>query len=195
MGRLTLNHFWNLRAELDDAIIEKDYDKIKEVKAKYKSWLEDDNGYSRIFTCYNTAFATDGERQKHNVLNANSILKNIEDFEKKYIEGKPVSIKMKFPYSSPFLAGEIWVLRAMYDKFLVQGKKLNQDAWKVQQNMILGQVLQDRLMALMYREQTSVYYEAIMPMFEEVKEGYTATYGKSQSKINYLQIAEDFFEK
>ena len=40
MKNFTLNELWDLRAELDDAIISKDYDRIKAVKVKYQNLIE-----------------------------------------------------------------------------------------------------------------------------------------------------------
>jgi len=191
----TLSKFWNLRAELDKAVVNKDCHKITEVKAKYKDFMENETGYSQAYTCYNTGFYTDQERYDHNIKNLNSILKNIEAFERKYVLGEKASLKIKLPFGAPFLAADIWVLRAMYDKFLVQSKKLAQEDWQVQQNMILGQVVKDRLMTLMYMQPTEGFRDVITPMLNEVVDGYKQAYGRAEPKLHYLQIAEDFLER
>lgn len=95
MKDFTLNKLWDLRAELDNAIINKDYDRIKAVKVKYQNLIEGEKWFSHAFICYNYGFYTDGERGSHNYLNINSILRNIEDFERKYIDNEQVSVKLK----------------------------------------------------------------------------------------------------
>ena len=191
MKNFTLNKLWDLRAELDKAIADKEYDKIKVVKVKYQNLVEGEKWFSRAFICYNHAFWSDGERQNHNVLNVNSILINIENFERKYIDGEDVSVKLKTPLKTPFLAQEIWILRAMYDKFILQGKS----AGDVDKNMILGKAVQDRLVTLMSMEQTEDFVDQIRPILQEVSQGYENVYGKKQPKIDYIRLSEDFWEK
>lgn len=191
MKNFTLNKLWDLRAELDKAIVDKEYDKIKVVKVKYQNLVEGEKWFSRAFICYNHAFWSDGERQNHNVLNVNSILINIENFERKYIDGEDVSVKLKTPLKTPFLAQEIWILRAMYDKFILQGKS----AGDVDKNMILGKAVQDRLVTLMSMEQTEDFVDQIRPILQEVRQGYENVYGKKQPKIDYIRLSEDFWEK
>ena len=190
----TLNKLWDLRAELDNAIISKDYDRIKDVKVKYQNLVEGERWFSRAFICYNHGFRTDSERGSHNFANVNSILKNIENYEMKYLEGEDVSTKLKTQYTTPFLAGEIWVLRAMYDKFLIQSQK-DLDELQNEQNMILGKAVHDRLLTLVHMEQTEAYYDETRLFLQEVREGYEKIYGKKQPKINYSQIAVDYLEK
>ena len=194
MREFTLNKLWDLRAELDNAIISKDYDRIKDVKVKYQNLVEGERWFSRAFICYNHGFRTDSERGSHNFANVNSILKNIENYEMKYLEGEDVSTKLKTQYTTPFLAGEIWVLRAMYDKFLVQSQK-DLDELQNEQNMILGKAVHDRLLTLVHMEQTEAYYDETRLILQEVREGYEKIYGKKQPKINYSQIAVDYLEK
>ena len=194
MKNFTLNELWNLRAELDDAIIGKDYDRIKAVKVKYQNLIEGEKWFSRAFICYNHGFYTDSERGSHNYLNINSILRNIEDFERKYIDDEQVSVKLKTQSTTPFLAGEIWVLRAMYDKFLIQSQR-GLDELQTEQNMILGKAVHDRLFKLVHMEQTEGYHDQIGSIIKEVREGYESIYGKQQPKIDYYQIAEEYLEK
>ena len=144
MENFTLNKLWDLRAELDYAVINKDYDRIKAVKVKYQNLVEGERYFSHAFICYNHGFRNDSERSSHNFFNINSILKNIENYEKKYIDKEQnVSVKLKTQYTTGFLAGEIWVIRAMYDKFLLNSAKLEE--LQMQQNMILGKAIIDRL--------------------------------------------------
>ena len=44
---------------------------------------------------------------------------------KVYIDGEDVSTKLKVQFTTGFLAEEIWILRAMYDKFLLNSVKGN----------------------------------------------------------------------
>ncbi len=194
MKDFTLNKLWDLRAELDNAIINKDYDRIKAVKVKYQNLIEGEKWFSHAFICYNHGFYTDGERGSHNYLNINSILRNIEDFERKYIDNEQVSVKLKTQSTTPFLAGEIWVLRAMYDKFLIRSQS-GLDELQTEQNMIWGKAVYDRLRTLAHMEQTESYHDQIRAITQEVRESYESIYGKQQPIINYSQIAEEYLEK
>lgn len=193
MKEFTLNKLWDLRAELNKDIINKNYSAIKEIKSQYVSLVDREWHYSRAFICYNHAFWTVGERQIHNSQNVISILKNIENYEKKYIDKENVSVKLKTQYTTGFLAGEIWVLRAMYDKFLLQYKKKHKE--QEQQNMILGKAIIDRLVTLIHMEQTEAYYDQLLPILKEVREGYDIFYGNNQPRISYSQIADEFLER
>ena len=194
MRNFTVNKLWELRAELDKAVITNDYDSIKEIKAKYLDLVEGEWDFSRAFICYNHAFWNDGQRRSHNVSNIDAILKNIEAHEKKYIDGKDVSVKLKSQYATPCLAEEIWVLRAMYDKFLLQGRKAKAEL-EIQQNMILGKAIGDRLQTLIHMEQTERYHKDLLPILVETRDGYQSVYGDNRPKINYAQIAEEFLER
>ena len=196
MKNFTLNKLWALRAELDEAIITKDYDRIKAVKIKYENLAEKGWRFKRAFICYNHGFWNEGQRDSHVFANVNSILENIQNYERKYLDGEDVSVKLKTKSQSvtPFLAEEIWVLRAMYDKFLLQGRK-SQEELQMQQNMILGKAVKDRLQTLVGMEQTEGYHEEILSMLTEVRAGYESVYGKNQPRISYPQIAEEFLER
>lgn len=193
MKDFTLNELWDLRAELDNAVISKDYHIIKLVKVKYQNLVEGERWFSSAFICYNHAFWTKSDRGSHNYSNVNSILKNIENFERKYIDGENVSVKLKTQSTTPFLAGEIWVIRAMYDKFLMQSKN-NLDEFQTEQNMILGKAIYDRLIILSDMEQTEDYHKEIIQIIKEVREGYESIYGKQKPKINYSQLSEEYLE-
>ena len=193
MKDFTLNELWSLRAELDNAVISKDFDRIKMVKVKYQSLVEGERWFSHAFICYNHGFYTDSERGSHNYSNILAILRNIENFERKYIDCENVSIKLKTQSTTPFLAEEIWVLRAMYDKFLHQSQN-KLDELQTEQNMILGKAVYDRLIELVYMEQTEGYHDEIRAIIKEVREGYESIYGKQKPKIDYYQIAEEYLE-
>ena len=194
MEFFTLNKLWELRGELDNAVVSGDYGRIKGVNAKYQVLVDKVFHYNRAFIAYNYAFSTISDRQIHNANNVVSILKNIENFEKKYIDGQDVSLKLKSITRTSFLAGEIWVLRAMYDKFLLQGAE-NQEGVLKEQNMILGKAVQDRLLTLAKMEQTEDYYDQLKPIIKEVREGYEGLYGKEQPKVDYSQLKGEFCEK
>ena len=193
MENFTLNKLWDLRAELDKAIISKDYEAIKSIRAKYLDLVDGKWEQERVFTCYYHAFWNDGQRRSHRFSNFNAILANIENYEKKYINGEDVSVKLKV-HDGHFLAGEIWTLRAMYDKFLMQGRKPLEEL-PTQQNMILGKAVLDRLMTLMKIEPIECYYSEIKPLLYEVQEGYKNTYGDRKPRLDYNQIAEEFLER
>ena len=194
MENFTLNKLWDLRAELDDAITSEDYDRIKEVKVKYRNLVDRAFLYNPAFICYNYAFWTTSDRQSHNSQNVISILKNIEKYEEKYIDKKDVSVKLKTHYKGNFLAEDIWVLRAMYDKFLNQSQS-GLDELQTEQNMILGKAIYDRLIHLLNMERHEDYYNSLKTIIKEVREGYESIYGNQQPKIDYSQIAEEYLEK
>lgn len=194
MRKFKLNKLWELRAELDNAIIDKNYDVMQGIGQKYQSLVNEEKWFNRAFICYNHAFWNDGEKSSHIFSNINSIARNIEDYERKYFDGEDVSIKLKSQSVMPFLAGEIWVLRAMYDKFLLESKNQENELAE-QQNMILGKATIDRLKTLLSMEQTEDYYDEIRPILVEVREGYEKIYGKRQPRISYGQLAEEFMGK
>lgn len=194
MKELIINKLWSLRAELDKAIINGNYEEISQIKQNYIGIVEDERGCGRAFICYNHAFWNDSEKRSHIFSNVTCLFRNIESFEKKYIDGEQVSIKLKTQLTTPFLAKEIWVLRAMYDKFLVQGQS-GLGELQTEQNMILGKAVHDRLFTLVHMEQTEGYHDQIGSIIKEVREGYESIYGKQQPKIDYYQIAEEYLEK
>ena len=156
--------------------------------------VDGEKWFGRAFICYNHAFWNESQRDSHNYTNVNSILKNIENYEKKYLNGEEVSTKLKTQSNTPFLAEDIWVLRAMYDKFLIQSRN-SLDELQTEQNMILGKAVYDRLIHLLNMEQTEDYHDQIGTIIKEVREGYESIYGKQQPKIDYSQIAEEYLEK
>lgn len=193
MKYFTLNKLWDLRAELDNAIISEDYGRIKIIKFKYKNLVESERWFNRAFICYNNAFWNDSQRASHNFANVDSILKNIENYEKRYIDGEAVSVKLKTPYTTGFLAQDIWVLRAMYDNFIFQSKNC-EDEFQIQQNMILGKAIIERLVNLLQMSQVEEYYMQLRPILEEVRAGYANIYGDSQPRINYSSLADEYLE-
>lgn len=194
MKDFTLNKLWDLRAELDNALVNQEYDKITVIKEKYKSLIAGEKWFSRAFICYNHGFGNDSQRASHNFANVNSILENIENYEKKYVDEEDVSLKLKTQYATPFLAGEIWVLRAMFDKFLLDSENF-EDELQTQQNMILGKAVHDRLLTLVHMEQTEAYFDELRPILQEVREGYKSIYGDKKPRIEYSQLAEDYSER
>ena len=194
MEIFTIKKLWDLRGELDNAIITKDYDKIKLVKGKYQNLVEGERFFSRSFICYNHGFWTESERSSHNFLNINSILANIEAYEKRYIDGEDVSTKLKVQFTTGFLAEEIWILRAMYDKFLLNSVKENNEV-QTQQNMILGRVVLDKLRDLATREETEDYHSEILPILKDVAEGYRTVYKNNKPKIDYNTLSDDYIER
>ncbi|MBE5736767.1 MAG: hypothetical protein E7356_05410 [Clostridiales bacterium] len=194
MSNFTINKLWDLRREMDNAIVAGDYNKIKDIKADYSNLTEGERWFSRAFICYNHAFWNDSQRASHNFANINSIYNNIENYEKKYIDGQDVSIKLQQQSNTPFLAGEIWVLRAMFDKFL-QGSSEVCNAPQIQQNMILGKAVHDRLLTLVQMEQTESYWDELRTILQEVRGAYECIYGNKSPRIKYSQITEDYIER
>lgn len=188
----SLNKLWELRKELDLALISGNYDTINNIKLKYKN-LTINERKNRVFIGYNHAFWQEWQRDSHIFGNIEAIAKNIDAYKRKYFDGENVSLKLKTQSKTPYLAGEIWVLRAMFDKFIIDSRNVKDEA-QVQQNMILGKAICDRLKFLMYMEQTEDYFAELNPIFKEVENYYKNVYGKIQPKINYSQISEDYLE-
>lgn len=87
----------------------------------------------------------------------------------------------------------------MFDKFLLDSK-VQGDELKMQQNMILGKAVQDRLSDILNNSKTTTteyysYFEQISSILQEVRLGYEKVYGTSKPKIDYSQISEEFLER
>lgn len=100
MKYFTLKKLWDLRAELDNAVVTKDYDRIISIKAKYKDLVADERRFSLAFMCYNYAFWSDSQRAIHNAINIDSILENIKNYEKKYIDGEDSLLKLHIQFDT-----------------------------------------------------------------------------------------------
>lgn len=190
----SLKELWDLRAELDSSIMLEKYENIRAVKEKYEKLVMNEKKFSHVFICRNYAFATEFLRRSHNRINVYSIKENIENYEKKYLEGwQNVSVKLKRYHETGFLAGDIWTLRAMFDKFLLYENKGNE--LQTEQNMILGKAILDELELIMRNDSAMCLGEQIPPIINEVRVAYKKRYGDKQPKLAYYQLREDFMEK
>lgn len=207
MGDFSLRKLWDLRSELDRVVIDKKYDNISEIKEKHIDLVEKEKGLSQNFICYNWGFTEDWRKRSHNNANKYSILKNIENYEKKFINKEDVSLKLKTPFDDLFPAGDIWVLSAMYDKFLLEGKNV-QDNFKTQQNMLLGRAIidrvknmllgkgvMDRVLELPYNQSNERSVDDLKSILLEVESGYKDMYGDNLPVTNYLQMRDEYMEK
>jgi hypothetical protein len=195
MKNFNIKTLWDLRGKLDSSVISGDYASIPAIKEEYNELVKFNGLHNRAFICFNYGFWSDYDKHIHHFENVNSILKNINNFEKKFIKGEDVSLKLKNVYSSPFFAGEIWVLRAMYDKFIFDAQNFQMDDASIQQNMLLGKTVMNRLGELMTMEQTEYWHDTIKTEFlSEVRESYESIYGKDKPKVTYEQISRDFME-
>ena len=189
-----IKEIWDLRARLDSAVLTGNYEEIRGVKDAYNDLIKPDKfNYNPEYTCYYHGFYTEEELNRHQFLNKNAIKENIEAYEKKYIDGKEVSLKLKTPHGSSFLAGEIWVLRAMYDKFLVNGKKCKTPSEK-DTNMILGRAILEKLNGLCNMEATEIFSQQLVPIIKEVRLGYERLYLHAQPRIDYHRLSDEFVE-
>ena len=194
MRYFSLKKLWDLRADLNRAVVDEDYNAIQGIGERYQNLVKDEKLFSRAFICYNHAFWRDSDRSSHNIANINAIARNIEDYERKYFDGEDVSVKLKMQGKTPFLAGEIWIIREMYDKFLKDASQC-QDELSIQQNMILGKAVVDRVRVLMTLDSAESYREDLLAIVKEVREGYESIYGKRAPKIDYSQLSEDYLER
>lgn len=195
MKNFNLKKLWDLRGELDRIILSGKYEEISKIREKYENMVGSHALVNRSFICFNHAFWSDYEMRCHYVENVNSIRKNINNFERKFVKGEDVSLKLKNFYCSPFLAGEIWVLRAMYDKFVFDAQNVQMNYADIQQNMLLGQAVKNRLSILATMDQTEYCHDTIKSdLLTEVKACYENIYGKGKPRVTYEQISEDFME-
>lgn len=194
MKNFSIIKIWDLRAELDNAVASQEYDKIRPLKQKYRDLIDGEMWFNKAFICYNHGFWNDSQRASHNFANINSIYKNIENFEYKYIENQDVSLKLSTQHSTPFLAGEIWILRAMYDKFLESSKNCENDLY-LQQNLLLGKAVCDRLSTLTHMNQLDGYHDDLNIILNETKDGYKNIYGHLLPKTEYSQLSKDYLEE
>ena len=190
-----IKELWDLRAKLDGSVLNGNYEEIKVVKDAYNDLIKPKKyEYNPEYTCYYHCFSTEEGRSGHQFLNKNAIKENIEAYEKKYIGGEEVSLKLKMPHGTPFLAGEIWVLRAMYDKFLLDGKKCKTSSEK-DTNMILGRAILEKLHGLCNMEPTDIFSRQLVPIIKEVRLGYESFYLHRQPRIDYHRLSDEFLEQ
>lgn len=144
-----------------------------------------------MFICYNYAFWNDCQKRTHIFSNVGSILTNIQNYEKKYIYSEKVSLKLHSKNLSGFLAGDIWVLRAMYDKFLLNTNKRDDELF-VQHNMILGCAIINKLEVL---ENKYNYNTELHSLKTDVKKSYYDNYGYEEPKLDYFGLSNEFLER
>ena len=188
---ITLNTLWNLRGELDNIVNRKDYQRIQGVKDQYKSLIDNELDYNYRFSYYwSFSFPSYEAKKIDNNKKKMCILNNIEDFEKKYLYGEDVSTKFKKPSS---LAEEVWVLRAMFDKFMLRGSTCK-DSQTTQENMILGKAIIEKITTLM-RVATEVELDELYLIQSEIQKGYKGLYGENMVKVDYDSLVDEFLEK
>ena len=188
-------NIWKLRGELDNAVISGNYQKIREVKEKYQDLVKEQNRFGGgEFICYWHGFYTDAERIIHRNLNMRLIQDNIDNFEKKYLGGGDVDLRLHLGDKTQFLACDIWTIRAMYDKFLLQAENSTEE-WQKQQNMILGKVILERLITLADMEPTEEFKREIIEIIKEVREGYADKYQKKEPQTDYFSLSSEFLER
>ncbi len=193
MYNFSLVELWNLRAELDDAVLRHNYDKIKTIKEKYKTLVENGRCLITAFYCYNQAFCNLNNRNNHYYANVFCILDNIQNYEDFYLNCKKASLKIKLPSSASFLASDIWTLRAMFDKFIV--KASCKDEQDIQNNMILGKAIIGKLDQLLHNNDLDIWSEDISTIKNEVVKEYSEIYGTNRPKLGYAELSQEFMEK
>ena len=191
MSQITLKKIWNLRGKLDNIICNKDYKLIQGVKDQYKSLIDNDLSYNHIFSPYwHFMFPNYQAKNIDNNKRKRYILSNIEDFEKKYLYGEDISIKFKKPSS---LAEDVWILRAMFDKFMLRGSTCK-DTQTIQENMILGKAIIGKIKSLMDRA-TEVEVDELSLIEREIQKGYKCLYGDNKVNVDYDSLVDEFLEK
>ena len=105
---------WDLRGELDKAIIKKDVDKIVEIKEGLQDLLIRQD--KKMFIGIGWAFESKEALDKHVEINKNLFSKNFNKICDKYIYNTNDSAKFE---GEPICVAHIlWVARAMYDDVL-----------------------------------------------------------------------------
>lgn len=186
---------WDLKGELTKNLLVGNYKEIPIIKEKYEQIIKDNKKYvNKLFVCYHHAFWTEEEKLNHINVNIDSILQNIKAIERKFCE-KQSTEETKFSYPiNPFLAGELWVLREMYDKFVYIASK-DEFNLNSQENMILGEAIIERLYQLLNKDLESEIRNEIRKLDILVRSTYRQIYGKSQPKVGYSQVVQDFIQK
>ena len=193
MGKLTLKALWDLRGQLDDSIISQKYDKITKIKNDFENLIKYEKPYNLFFVGHRTTYQGGSSTVAESDLNMGLILENIEKFEKKFVKKEEVSVKFVNWFQESCLANEIWVLRAMFDKFVLAGTS-KQDSNEIERNTILGKSIIDRIKALIASSIHEYERNELLIIEEEIERTYKEICG-SQQKINYDVVLYEFLEK
>ena len=193
MGRLTLKTLWDLRGALDSAIISQEYDKITKIKNNYESLIKSEKPYNLFFVGHSKSYKSKSSTMAECDVNMGLILENIQNIEKKYVQKEDVSVKFENLFQESCLANEIWVLRAMFDKFVLSGVS-KQDTKEMEKNTILGKSIIDRIATLIALSIHDYEREELLVIKDEIERTYKEICG-SEHKINYDIILYDYLEK
>lgn len=105
---------WDLRGELDKAIIEKNTQKIAEIQDNLHNFLL--HQYNSMFLTFAMCFESAASMEQDIRKNKNIFANNVKDICYKHLKDKNHSAKFK---QEPMcVASTLWVARAMYDDAL-----------------------------------------------------------------------------
>ena len=185
-GQLTLDNVWAIKADLDEAVATQDYDRIKTIKLIYER-LQSNTNYTE--DCFlKGPYRRESDRQIDFAKNSNMLLRNIEDHIDKYIHKDDISVKLG---KCDCLAGDIWIMREMYDDFMNLDTKDNY--FVEQHNMMVGKSIINQLESWLKYDYSKHYF--LDPIIKEVKQGYEDKYGNQNPKTTFHAFRKDYCEE
>ena len=196
MSEICLKDIWDLRGELDRAVEIREYEKITDVKNKFISMMRRIPSKSMLFRNFREkAMNIDSDRVAVS-LNKRLILTNIQDFEKKYLRGKRASTKLRKPdiYTNDCYAVNIWVLRAVFYKFvLFDPASASQE--QIEQNKTLGESLIDKIRIAKLSAIHEWEKEELEPIENEIFNAYISFCNNNDLDLLHSALVDEFVEK
>lgn len=191
-----LKTLWNLKGQLDESAMMHEVETAEKVKAVCNTLISNTNMQNNfLFVGHNCAFWTDSAKDRHIRANKTAIIDSIDGFIRKYFYSNYDAMsKLKMP--TPFFAGEVWVLRAMKDRFVLNSN-MNPRSADQEKNMLFGKTIISQLKyvrcALGYEHED--YQKQVAEMIDETQAAYEQAYGNNNPTITYDQFAEGYIQK
>lgn len=193
MSEMILKNIWDLRGELDSAVSLGEYEKITDVKNKFNKMMQ--QIYPRNILFRNLQQKTMNPDADKIAINLNRllILENIQAYEKKYIQGQSCSTRLKKSYyqTNNCYAINIWVLRALYDKF-VAFDPASATKEQIKQNMILGESLIDKIRKAKLSAIHEWEKEELEPIEAEIVQAYISFCNNNDLSFPHSALANEF---
>ena len=188
MSEMILKDIWDLRGELDSAVNLGKYEKITDVKNKFNKMVQQIYPRNILFRNFQQKTMNPDTDKVAINLNRLLILENIQAYEKKYIQGQSCSTRLKKTYyqTSNCYAINIWVLRALYDKFIAFDPTTANDE-QIKQNMILGKTLIDKIKSYELSALHDWEREALAHIESEIVQAYISFC--NNNNLNFLHSA------
>ena len=193
MSEIRLKDIWDLRGELDQAVLSQEYEKITDIKNKYITMVKRMHPRNMLFYNFREkSMSLDSDRASVS-LNRLLIFENIYAYEKKYIQGQGYSLKLKKPYykTSDCYAVNFWVLRAVFDKFL-SFDPANKSQEQIKQNMILAESLIDKIRLCKLSAIHEWEKEELAPIESEIVKAYITFCNNNDLTLLNSALANEF---